>query len=247
MRNIMVRGAAGQPLRTKQWYKTTIERKVKRVCATCNNGWMSNMEGATLPLLMPMIRGVAVVLNPTAQRTVAAWAAKTAFMLRYTETPPHHVHHEHLHWLFTKQEAPPDAQVLLATYSGKMPVQYDLKTLTVSTRGPVALHRDVEVVTVSIGRFVFQVWVWTDPLDRTTGLRMPADDAPRDFVVPIWPPTSFDRTWPPTAALNATDFFRFSRTPLPSPIATSRGSTPNLVLTPRGISLRGRSARQRQR
>ena len=48
--------------------------KLKRVCYVCNTGWMSELEDATAPILIPMINGRTTVLSMEEQRQIAAWA-----------------------------------------------------------------------------------------------------------------------------------------------------------------------------
>jgi hypothetical protein len=57
---------------------------VKRVCVTCNTGWMRQLEDGVIPILRPWIRGKAARLVFGQQQLVAAWAVKTAMMLQYT-------------------------------------------------------------------------------------------------------------------------------------------------------------------
>jgi hypothetical protein len=58
-------------------------RRVKIVCATCNNEWMAQLEDAAAPLLAPMITGQRqVTLGHADQATVAFWIAKTAMTLQ---------------------------------------------------------------------------------------------------------------------------------------------------------------------
>lgn len=56
---------------------------VKRVCETCNTGWMADLEGVK-PILLPWIRGRPARLTFEQQELIAAWAVKTAMMLQYT-------------------------------------------------------------------------------------------------------------------------------------------------------------------
>jgi hypothetical protein len=44
------------------------------ICGNCNNRWMSRLETAAKPILLPMIRGSEVVLSIPQQRVLAAWA-----------------------------------------------------------------------------------------------------------------------------------------------------------------------------
>lgn len=57
---------------------------VKRVCETCNTGWMADLEAAVKPILLPWIRGRPARLAYEQQELIATWAVKTAMMLQYT-------------------------------------------------------------------------------------------------------------------------------------------------------------------
>ena len=50
-----------------------ITTKIKAVCRTCNNGWMSQVEQRAQPFIEPMISGRNVVLDATAQLAVTEW------------------------------------------------------------------------------------------------------------------------------------------------------------------------------
>jgi hypothetical protein len=55
--------------------------KVAAVCKErCNNGWMSQLEARTKPLLGPMIRGRPTPLSVNDQQILATWAVKTTLM-----------------------------------------------------------------------------------------------------------------------------------------------------------------------
>ena len=50
------------------------------VCAKCNNGWLSELEGAAKPIIAPLIRGEARCLPYEDQALIAAWTCKTALV-----------------------------------------------------------------------------------------------------------------------------------------------------------------------
>lgn len=60
--------------------KPTPELKVKTVCGTCNNGWMSQLEADNIPIIGPMSDGTPTTLDTAAQTLVAAWSVKGAMM-----------------------------------------------------------------------------------------------------------------------------------------------------------------------
>lgn len=57
--------------------------KEGRVCDKCNSGWMSRLEQAVRPILIPLIEGQRSVLALSASERLllARWTAKTAYML----------------------------------------------------------------------------------------------------------------------------------------------------------------------
>ena len=62
---------------------------VRKVCAPCNNGWLSNLEASSISTLDPLITTLRLQMLPlTAQRLISLWAAKTAIMLDNTQTDP---------------------------------------------------------------------------------------------------------------------------------------------------------------
>ncbi len=65
-----------------------LEIKVTRACLACNTDWMSKMEAAVKPVLLPLVRGQVHQLGYPEQQLVATWAVKTAMMLQFT--PIHH-------------------------------------------------------------------------------------------------------------------------------------------------------------
>ena len=50
------------------------------VCATCNNGWLSALEGAAKPILTPLIRGESRRLPNDDQALIVTWTCKTALV-----------------------------------------------------------------------------------------------------------------------------------------------------------------------
>lgn len=61
-----------------------------RICARCNNGWMSNLERNCKGILLDMIRGQRQPrqLSETERLLVARWAAKTAYVLNSSANYP---------------------------------------------------------------------------------------------------------------------------------------------------------------
>jgi hypothetical protein len=56
--------------------------KLKKVCAACNNGWMSELENAAKPLILEVIRDNRALdsFSEEERRILARWAGKTAII-----------------------------------------------------------------------------------------------------------------------------------------------------------------------
>jgi hypothetical protein len=55
----------------RQGHVTT--KKLKKVCISCNNGWMSRIEDHAKPYLLPMMYGQGINLDVRAQKAVIDW------------------------------------------------------------------------------------------------------------------------------------------------------------------------------
>ena len=75
-----VTGGKGMPVK-RSWTSRRLDGAVKRVCAECNNGWMSELEESVARFLPTMVRGNERTYYDDGQRRLAAWATKTALML----------------------------------------------------------------------------------------------------------------------------------------------------------------------
>jgi hypothetical protein len=53
---------------------------VRRTCKSCNNGWMSQLEVATEPVLAPMFGGSPQLLTDEKARVLATWMLKTSLV-----------------------------------------------------------------------------------------------------------------------------------------------------------------------
>jgi hypothetical protein len=56
------------------------EVTVRSVCEKCNNGWMSQLEGANIALVGNMFNDISVTMDRSQQELIAAWFMKTAMI-----------------------------------------------------------------------------------------------------------------------------------------------------------------------
>ncbi len=92
---------------------------VRRVCATCNHGWMNDLENQAKPALLPMLEGRGRTLYPATRKTLALWAWKTVMMFEFASSDsPRAIPDEHYRWLYERREVLPHFHVWLAPYAG---------------------------------------------------------------------------------------------------------------------------------
>jgi len=65
----------------KLWPSKIFQHKARIVCANCNNGWMSDLEAKTQPIIREMVSLNKIPLDKNSQDTLAFWSQKTVSML----------------------------------------------------------------------------------------------------------------------------------------------------------------------
>lgn len=75
--------------------------KLKRVCAACNNGWMSHLEDTVKPILWGLIKGGRLLnsLEEEERRILARWVGKTATIESHAIGAESPVDPEFLRWM----------------------------------------------------------------------------------------------------------------------------------------------------
>jgi hypothetical protein len=74
----MVRTINGLSTKTQ---KGSAVLRIRTVCETYNNGWMSHLEGDVIPVLRPLLLDLSVPLSSEQQQLLAVWALKTGMVL----------------------------------------------------------------------------------------------------------------------------------------------------------------------
>ena len=180
---------------------------MRRVCADCNNGWLSDLEEKAKPIFEPLISGGARVLTPAEADTAALWCVKTAFMFQFTHPTRREVPNAHYRWLYENGRPPGNTFAWLAKYSGAHWsgwYQHDIVGLR-DPGGPETGDR-AYCVTVTAGSLVFQV-IGSDALDP---LEMKKVSEKEPYIVQVWPSERRRVQLPPPLPLNDKALLEFS-------------------------------------
>jgi hypothetical protein len=183
---------------------------IRVVCAECNGGWMSDLEGAVRPLLEPMIAGASqVCLTSDEQARVARWAAKKALLLGYAESPPHPASTSRLTWIRQQDGAPLSTWVYLAAMAPEGPTfRGRLHFNTYMNEASTIEGGTFRVCTMLLRRLVVQVL----QMDLVTAATA-EPDRPLTFnqiAIQVWPTSPLLRCWPPNRPLTEREFQLFA-------------------------------------
>jgi hypothetical protein len=59
-----------------EWYGRSAHIRVKYLCETCNNGWMSDLEKEAQPVIRPLMNDISVPLDQWQQYLIALWTIR---------------------------------------------------------------------------------------------------------------------------------------------------------------------------
>lgn len=180
-----------------------LDFQVRKVCASCNNGWMSNLEAEIIDVLDPLI-----TMQPSAalnireiplkqQRKISFWATKTAMMADQTQGVPL-LSTQKLKRMRTHSAIPGGTRVWMGACDELYPlvtshtVKIDVEHVSDTSRASTGLFCSMKIGHLCLYVYFpgMEVVIQHHPLDhltvariwprRTSGLPFPPPHRPRD-------------------------------------------------------------------
>ena len=164
----------------------------RSVCASCNGGWMSQLEEEARPIIEAMLSRQDRTLHEDGQRILAAWAVKTALTFQQTLSPDRRLYPASDYSTLRESNEPSSmTRVWLSSYAGGQLSSAIFQGLvSVVDRHPIMYS-----TTITLGPVAFQVMG-----SCYTVLVAPAGFRDQPNIHGIWPyKDSF--TWTPTPGL----------------------------------------------
>lgn len=181
------------------------QKKLRVACRDgCNGGWMSQLEQAVKPSLLPLVKDNDSNLDLHAQRTLASWATKTAMVMWFTSDGPNGFIKQQRRALREALLPPPGTQVWCGRYDGtewRLTFHQYYRPVNKHDAGregpqPVALLQTTTFVMNHLLFFVFSSSTGHDVspgFDTTNGRR---------HLTRIWPQRRPLAFWPPAETLD---------------------------------------------
>jgi hypothetical protein len=166
---------------------------VRKVCDSCNSGWMSSLESETIGILNPLISGLDLqLLSLKIQRQIALWGVKTAMVLDHTQVAPV-LPSAQLARLRSHRVIPGNTRVWLGACDELYPLvtSYTIRIDLENRQDPGVLQPGGFYCPMKIGHLC--LYVYFTPADVT--IQYP----PRygATVARIWPRRGSSLPWPP--------------------------------------------------
>jgi hypothetical protein len=171
--------------------------KLPRICAVCNNGWMSRIENAAKRILEPMIRDTRSGILVHHQIVIARWMALKTLTADLIDHGYPTFDAEDYHAFCASPEPPPDflgklGRINLAgktdQYFTLLPALTSVPLNGVIARTPLALE-----FSMSLGPVFFQSRYFNL---RTARFPRPPIDPPNQWWTVVWPQER-EVNWPP--------------------------------------------------
>ncbi|MEV3928641.1 hypothetical protein [Streptomyces sp. NPDC049944] len=190
-RTEQARYGAGSFDKTRE--STGLDFKVKKVCAPCNNGWMSQLETSSKDSLDPLITQQGLpLISLRQQRQIALWATKTAMMADQVQIQPLLPSHQ-LQRMHTHRAIPGGTRVWLGSCRDRNPTvtSHTVRVDLTGASTPDALQPVGFFCPMKIGHLC--IYVYFPAVDVVI------QHAPEfhSSVARIWPRRSSDLPWPP--------------------------------------------------
>jgi hypothetical protein len=184
-------------------------RRIRCVCAACNNGWMSRLQVAVKPFLVPTLEGRRISFHRRAQGVLAAWCAMTAMVVeqlyrQQAAIPQSHRDHLRLHhsapshWRIWLSRHEREKHKLISHRAMSFGTKEDFERIGVPFENWAS---NTQTTTVCLGKHLLIHIMSSDiAWHNVRKYRFPVPVAP--YLYQIWPIRERIVSWPPPGAFN---------------------------------------------
>lgn len=179
----------------RQRQGSVLTKKIRVVCKSCNNGWMSALEKKVKPILVAGIRGHSLELSQAQLAELAHWACVKAIVGEHAEGEMALTPSEDRFLFFRQSKIPDYFRIYIGRHSALTQLAYLRHSTTVSRTMagpnpplPSGISRNIQSITFLVGPVFFHV------------LSSRVNDFDLDGVIKY---SQVERLWPhPTAPIN---------------------------------------------
>lgn len=132
------------------------KKKNRKVCATCNNGWMSAIEDSIKPVLSPLVQGEKCEIEVDLAMKLSCWLAMRAVCFDSRFPKSSIVDGADRRFIFQNKVCPPNWQVFIGQCEPSSPTfdHYAARLTTFSEKDVVGKPVNAFALAMRFGRFV---------------------------------------------------------------------------------------------
>jgi hypothetical protein len=177
-------------------------RKLRRLCNTCNNGWVSQMDNAVKPFLPSLFQGEWSTVNEAEQAILAKWLTKITMVgdtIGLLDRPAY-IPAPQRKWFYDHKEPPTGWKIWVGSFAVNNDFECDLRIFQDGgnlNRTPVSGPSDatspfgyIQVTTIIIGRLLALIYSTDNP--RLFDFHLNAGNP----LLRIWPIQDKPIAWP---------------------------------------------------
>jgi hypothetical protein len=142
-------------------------RKPRNTCKQCNEGWMRHIEEAAMPIVQPLLAGVACSLDTDYQRILAAFLCLVVMRIE-AGSKLKSIPAEDRYWLMNHSEPPSHWKIWIAQYYGEPLNDQRYTAMQIASSKDVQAseeHCNSQVTTLTIGNLCAHLFSSTNWLD----------------------------------------------------------------------------------
>jgi hypothetical protein len=174
-------------------------RRLRVVCRACNNEWMSRLQTATKPYLLPLVLGEVTALDVNAQATLAAWIAMFVMVAEHFDRAKVATPQSERDFLRKREKTPSTWRIWIGDYERgnwvghwihfAVPISGESHPIEMMSNG--VPRPNTQTTTFVVGRLY--VHVMSSPMDIFDDWRF----AKPELMKQIWPIKRNIVGWPP--------------------------------------------------
>jgi hypothetical protein len=187
---------------------------VRDICATCNNGWMSELEMDAKRVLTPAILGEPTIIAANDQAIVAAWGHKTALVNMRVSSEDQRgkgyglpvSEYFDVFNMRASKTPPAKTQFWIGRYTGRrLRIGVCVTPMEVKVLGlPDSGMPHAYVMTIVVGELLLQGIRFTTP-------GLDPEVSPMEGFTRIWPATGKPMEWPSNSSVNHDKLLRIQK------------------------------------
>lgn len=160
------------------------DQTLRIACGDCNNGWMSRLQQAAKPHLLPYIQGRWTKPGRDARRLISSWATMFAMVVEFGDEPSAIVPPIEREIFMRDRRPPIGSYVWAGRLTGDLPYWFHRRALRLAGNpSEVVGPPNAQLTTIVLGHLLLQIYLTISDLEAFDPVYRCAESG----LFPLWP------------------------------------------------------------